>query len=142
MFTKLCTFSWVSNDIVPVGYETNFLLVYDLSAASYTRAGIEFAVVNHLEDLGLVTFDIHGDYAFSNLSKYITVFYHGRPLQIKFPEIKNDLDVGSVLLTRAGQELAPICGANRSEEHYSYVISKWSREGLVLTSPTSTEDSP
>ena len=45
----------------------------------------------------------------------------------------NETQLGKVLLTQVGQELALICGAEKNEEFYFYVIEKWFNSGYVLS---------
>ena len=37
----------------------------------------------------------------------------------------NELGIGMVLLTKIGQELAPICGSNPVEGFRDYVMTQW-----------------
>ncbi|MFM5551465.1 hypothetical protein ACET8J_14060 [Aeromonas veronii] len=47
----------------------------------------------------------------------------------------NKIQVGKALLTQAGQELASICGAQKNNEFYEYVIAKWHAQGLITSTP-------
>ena len=40
-------------------------------------------------------------------------------------ETDNTLEIGMVLLTKIGQELAPICGSKPVEGFRDYVMDKW-----------------
>ena len=58
------------------------------------------------------------------------------PTLIEFnKDSENEFQSGTVLLTQAGQELAAICGAQRNEEFYQYVITHWYKQGLILSTP-------
>lgn len=51
----------------------------------------------------------------------------------------NEVKLGKVILTQTGQELAPICGAQRNEEFYLYIIEKWVDAGYALSTPLFNE---
>ena len=40
----------------------------------------------------------------------------------------------TVLLTKAGAELAPICGSAPSKDFFHYVVKRWYDQGLILSS--------
>jgi hypothetical protein len=66
--------------------------------------------------------------------KYAQIFYFGTPTTIEFSKDKdNEIQIGKALLTQAGQELAPICGAQRNDNFYEYVIEKWHKSGFILS---------
>lgn len=54
-------------------------------------------------------------------------------MTIEFPNAENnDLDVGTVMLTQAGQQLAPICAAAPQEGFLDYVRNRWRQKGWVV----------
>jgi hypothetical protein len=60
------------------------------------------------------------------------VFFYGAPVTLSFPaETDNKLEIGKVLLTRAGQQLAPMCGSKPVEGFYEYMYDKWAANNLV-----------
>ena len=120
LFTKLCGFGWQIGNIVP--------LVFDVQAEIYNRYGINFGALSHLESIGLVQFNNLGGFKLLELSKIIVLHYYGRPLHLNLPkDTGNELSVGNVLLTRIGQELAPICGSKPVEGFWEYVRDKWKK---------------
>src|SRR5207249_1909827 len=53
LFTTLCRFAWMFGpDWSP--------LIYDIDDPVYTRAGINFERLSHLDDIGLITFEAAG----------------------------------------------------------------------------------
>ena len=117
-FTRLCGFGWQIADVVP--------LVFDFQADVYSRHGINFGALSHLESIGLVQFAGVTDFIRKNLPKKFTIFYYGRPITLEMPHnTNNTLRIGKVLLTRVGQELAPICGSNPIDGFLEYVKVKW-----------------
>ena len=51
---------------------------------------------------------------------------YGTPVFLEMPKDSGDeMKLGEVLLTRIGQELAPICGSKPVDGFLEYVIGKW-----------------
>ena len=124
LFTNLCGFGWQIWNIVP--------LVFNVQDELYNRSGINFNTLAHLESLGLIQFGNLAGFKRQKLAKITTVFYYGRPTNLTFPHEKdNELQIGTVLLTRAGQQLAPVCGSTPVEGFYEFVYDKWAGESLV-----------
>jgi hypothetical protein len=92
--------------------------------------------LTHLDDIGLVSFDNLAGFRRLKFPKQITVFYYGIPLNIEFSkERDNDLELGKALLTRTGQQLAGICGSKPVDGFQDYLIERWAKKGLILSSP-------
>ncbi|HET7205492.1 MAG TPA: DUF2806 domain-containing protein [Terriglobales bacterium] len=120
LFTSLCGFDWVLGGIhVP--------LIFDLKAEIYNRSEINFASVSHLESFGLIHVSTPGGFSLSIASKKMTVYYYGKHLELAFPDANNELQVGHVRLTVAGEELAQICGSMPVEGFYDFVYEHWKR---------------
>ena len=52
--------------------------------------------------------------------------YYGKPLVLEIPQdVDNVLNIGKVLLTKIGQELAPISGSKPVAGFYEYVKDRW-----------------
>ena len=118
LFNKLCGFGWQFGNIVP--------LVFDVRTEIYNRCGINFNVLSHLDSIGLVQFDNLAGFKRLKLPKSIVLRYYGRLLQVNLPkDADNELEIGKVLLTRIGQELAPICGSTPVEGFWQYVKDRW-----------------
>lgn len=124
LFMSLCGFCWVIEDLVT--------LVYGDHNEIYERHGIDFETLSHLESLGFIQYSEIAGFQRLKLPKKGTVFYHGRPVEITFPkDADNELAVGKVLLTRAGQELAPVCGSNPVDGFFDFVYDRWAGMSLV-----------
>lgn len=127
LFTNLCSFGWFIREVIP--------LIYDETHEIYKRRDITFASLKHMDDVGLVTFQSLG-FRSQGHGKFATLFYYGAPINIEFQgEENNDLKLGKVLLTKVGQELAPICGSAKSEEFIDYVIEEWHKLGYITSCP-------
>lgn len=129
LFTKLCGFGWVIGNIVP--------LVLDTQGTIYNDNGIDFSSLSHLESLGLIRFDFFAGFKRLRFPKNFEVFYFGTRLELTFPnDADNALHLGNVLLTKAGQELAPICDSKAVDGFFHFVYDTWAKQSLVPTRQT------
>lgn len=126
LFTPLCQFIWVQGDPLP--------LIYDLKHEIYREQGIDVPLLHHLEAAGLISL-APGGYVKKRLGKHTRLFYFGQPTKIQFPgNASNQLDLGHVLLTDRGKTLVARCNASRNQAFYEYVIARWLRQGMVVSS--------
>ena len=118
LFSKLCSFGFDISGVFP--------LIYDVNHSIYTDHGINFMAISHLENLGLIHFDNLAGYVRKGLGQKGFVYYFDNKVWIEFqkPE-NNELQLGHVLLTQTGQQLAPICGAQPRDGFVDYVKEKW-----------------
>ncbi|MDG6027482.1 MAG: DUF2806 domain-containing protein [Candidatus Brocadia sp.] len=124
LFMKLCGFGWMIGNVCP--------LIFDVQASVYNYHGLNFNALSHLESLGLVQFNSLSGFRRLGIPKVVTVHYYGRPVTLTFPtETENDLDLGHVLLTRAGQQLAPVCAPTPVEGFFEYVKNRWMGQSLI-----------
>lgn len=129
LFQSLCAFGWIVENVVP--------LIYDASAEIYKNHGVDFGSLKHLDEIGLLSLESHGGYMQTQLPQRIRVSYYGEPVDIEFENEKdNELDIGHVLLSKTGQELAFICGAQAVPEFFDHVVDKWKHvQGLNVSLP-------
>ena len=124
LFTRFCGFCWDIGIIMP--------LIYDHQADIYTRNGITFVAMGHLEALGLVKAVDFGSIERTIQQKSGVAHYYGRSQLLIFPnEYGGSLDVGQAVLTQAGLEMAPICGSKPVDGFFEYVYDRWAKESLV-----------
>ena len=118
LFTKLCGFIWIIERLKP--------LVFDYQAEIYNGNGIDFDTLNHLDSIGLIQFQPLSRFKTVNLPKKFSVGYYGKPLSLEMPkDSENEITIGQVMLTRIGQELAPICGSKPVDGFWEYVKEQW-----------------
>jgi Protein of unknown function (DUF2806) len=136
LFSQLCSFGVSLGQLTP--------LVYDSNHEIYTKHGIDFGVVSHLASIGLIQFSELAGYVIEGLNQKGHVQYFGTGIWVEFTQEKdNALQVGKVLLTKAGRQLAPISGAGPIEGFVEYVQEQWKGFGyktepsIVTTSPAS-----
>lgn len=124
IFARLCTFKIEISDVVP--------MIYDLENEIYTRQKINFNSLSHLESIGLIQFDGMTSFGRMKLPEKITVRYYGETADLEFPgEADNSMNLGMVLLTQIGQELAPICGSSPDSQFLQYLRDKWKQLGYI-----------
>ena len=118
LFAALCGFGWDMGDLVP--------LVFDTQAEIYNRHGINFGSLTHLDSIGLIQFNNLAGFRSLRLPKRVSMKYYGWPLELEFPkDDDNELLLGNVLLTKVGQELAPICGGKPVAGFVEFMQERW-----------------
>lgn len=123
LFTNLCGFSIAGGDIFP--------LILDQKAEIYLKNGINFGSLNHLESIGLIKLNVIQGYVLEGLQKNLTLFSFGIPIYFLLPaESNNKLEIGYVMLTKAGQQLAPICGAQLNTGFLDYMFEHYKKKGI------------
>lgn len=129
LFTQLCTFAISGGEIFP--------LVLDYNADIYLKKGINFGALNHLDSLGLIKFNNLQTFILQNLPQNVTFLYLGIPVSFKLKaESKNNFEIGHVMLTQTGQQLAPICGAQIDIEFINYLTDYYRKKGIEVNSPS------
>ena len=82
----------------------------------------------HLNEIGLITYttDREGFFGETELPKRIILHYFGDPVQVEFTKPKkNVMDVGRVLYSKSGVELARISDAVANPAFRDYVMKIW-----------------
>lgn len=134
LFSTLCGFGWmIGNEVVP--------LVFDTQSVVYNVHGLRFNSLSHLESIGFVQCSHLTGYSQLHLPKNFSVSYYGRLMTMEMPsDADNKLGIGLVLLTKVGQELAPICGSKPVDGFWEYVMDKWKqynpKPGAEIKIPT------
>jgi hypothetical protein len=127
LFTTFCQFVWVLGKLTP--------LIYEVDNDTYKKHGITFDSLNHLDTIGLISFEPLSEYKLMGYRKTVGVAYYGRGIQIEFRnEDGNEIQIGHAMLTTTGKELAPVCGSTQNEEFYQYVLRNWVEKELILSS--------
>lgn len=127
LFTAFCQFVWVVGEPSP--------LIYEIDNEIYKQQGITFASLKHLDAIGLISFESVSGYARTGFPKYGQAYYYGLPTTIEFPsDANNQMSIGHALFTSTGLELVGVSGSQRSQAFYEYVVAKWFKDGLVLSS--------
>jgi hypothetical protein len=126
-FKKLCSFGWRISELVP--------LIYDHTDRMYQEDGQYFDALKHLAEIGLASFEPLAEYSYleTKLPQTFVVSFYGKPFEVAFPKPENNiLPLGQVLLSKAGQQLAPICGSAPHPGFQDYVLARWRAMGLPV----------
>lgn len=126
IFSQFCSSCWmIGNPCV---------IIANFKSDVYERRKINFSVLKHLDDIGLLRLDSLGGFVRSELPREFSVFYFGTQVDIILPipeGAKGSFPVGNVLLSRTGSELAKICGAQRDDELMEHTIGWWQAAGIT-----------
>lgn len=118
LFTQLCCFAIDAGTLRP--------LVFDCRDDIYKGRKINFSSLIHLQSIGLIRFDNIAGFRQLKLPKRVTFSYYGEQINLEMNrDSDNELDIGQVLLTSVGEELAPICGSHSIPGFLDYVKVKW-----------------
>jgi hypothetical protein len=127
LFTSLCSFAWMFGSVTP--------LILDATHEIYTKNGIDFQSLKHLDAIGLISFDPISGYRRLGFGKYAHVYYYGEPTLLEFEADQNELPIGSVLLTSTGSELISLSGSKPNHEFYEYILKAWFAKNIILSCP-------
>ncbi len=125
LFTNLCNFS------IELGGKTP--LIYEHTNAFYNSHGITFEILSHLESIGLIQFDHLYGYLKNGLDQKRYVNYFNEKLWVEFPKPEdNEMNIGKVLLTQVGNQLAKVCNPIPIEGFRTYIKEKWQDIGYKV----------
>ncbi len=98
LFTNFCQFVWMVGGATP--------LIFDFENEIYTKNGINFASLKHLDAIGLISFESLSGYRRFGLPKKAVFFYYGQPTLVEFEnDNNNEVQIGKVLLLKLGLNL-------------------------------------
>ena len=120
LFQELCRFGGrvAINEFHP--------LIFDCQSPIYNELGIDFASLSHLDSLGLIRFDPVSGFSVNELPKNFSVIYDSQTLSLEMSNDKdNSLEIGMVILSKAGKELAQVVKSPRVDGFYDYIKDKW-----------------
>lgn len=125
LFSDLCNFVWaIGKEPIP--------LVYDLSHAIYTNAGINSRTCTYLKELGLVNYEAP-IFHFGEVGQGVTATYHFHEVKITSTTNTRGLITGDVALTFTGMQLSGLCDAEPVDGFFEYVMGEWQKQGAFIT---------
>ena len=118
LFQVLCRFIWIVGKFAPV--------VFNVQDQIYNDLGLNFNTLTHLDSIGLIQFSNISGFVRTGLPKKFTVAYGNQHLDLTMKDnADNNLPIGKVLLTKVGEELAPLAKAIRVEGFEDYIKGIW-----------------
>ncbi len=124
LFERLCGYTWWAAGENPI--------IFDHNNPLYTDNGVDFEALAHLESLGLIQFDLTTNYVRTNIHETLTVRYFNHSAVLQLGQASaNRLDVGSVIFTRAGQEMSTVCRRVEIPGIFEYVTGVWAQRGVT-----------
>jgi len=118
LFTSLCGFAWTFSNPAPI--------IIDLSYEAFVKRNLTFGSLTNLEALGLLRFNASPTFALKTPPNQIIITsYFGRMVFLN----PHTLNLGVVILTQPGEQLARVCGATPVDGYFEYMLRRWG--GLV-----------
>jgi hypothetical protein len=128
LFTKLCGFAWMFGIVT--------LFIFDEETSIYNDKGINFNSLTHLDSIGLINFNFTSGFRRLKLPKSFRISYYDSSVAVELHnEENNEIEIGKVLLTQTGQQLATLCGSQPVEGFQDYVLEEWLKKGIIVSSP-------
>jgi hypothetical protein len=100
----------------------------------YRSNGIHFSSLRHLDDIGIVKFITEQTFALTDFQLPISYFDTPSNIHLEGAQ-KKELTIGNILLTKVGEELAKISGAEEVEGFFEYSLTQWHNRNHNLSSP-------
>ena len=120
LFTTLCGFNFFVKDLVP--------LVFDEMHHIYNENGINFEGLTLLDSIGLIQFRAVSRLVLGLVQEKGVVKHYDQSWILTVGDVhNNNLEIGKALLTKIGQELAPICGSKPVPGFADYVMEQWKK---------------
>jgi hypothetical protein len=123
LFTKLCGLVWIIDKMhIPV--------VLDVEAPYVVAARLRFDLLMHLGAIGLIEVNTSGSFRLNKKSPKVDVNYMGTVHKLRSADgTERRLNIGSVVLTAAGSQLASIVDVERSAEYEKATLDQWKAHG-------------
>lgn len=88
--------------------------------------------MRHLDDIGLIKLELLSEFSIGNLPKSLRALYYEDEVILELnKENENKIDVGAVVLTKVGAQLAPLTNAQPVDGFMVFVLNRWARAGLA-----------
>ena len=124
LFSKLCGYGCQMGQVIPI--------IYDVQHEIYNKNGINFMTLSNLESIGLINFNNIAGFQLLKLPKTFSILYYGQHIKFEMPkDADNSIELGKVLLTKLGQELAPICGSQPVDGFKEYILECWKSKNYI-----------
>lgn len=126
LFAKFCTFTFYVGTLQP--------FLYSIKTNTLSKYGLNFVNVNHLQSIGLITLEQDG-YRMDIREEHATISYYGKLMHLDVPSEPKFMNIGSVMLTNSGRQLAGICDSAPSSDYLVDIIERWMEFGYAISVP-------
>lgn len=127
LFSRLCRYVvHIDGDLEAI------VLVPNLPNSPYDD--LDFEKLLHLSHIGLISYDGRSGFSICELKRTENFEYCQQSMIIEFQNNSNSLNMGYVMLTKAGKELARYCEVAPSEEFLQSIITHWVGNGASIYS--------
>lgn len=123
-FTAICNLCWKS------GANFHPFLYRRQLGDVYARNGINGTMLRNLESIGLITISETG-FLDKSPKRNIEFSYFGNEVLLT-RTTTSKFNLGSIVLTKVGKELAPICGGRPIDGYFEGIISFWRDQGHIV----------
>lgn len=136
-FNKLCSFVWLRDG-------SPFAIISSVGGVQEAFVP-NFSELRHLSDIGLISFSSSTlNNGYNIRQKSVVLSYGDRRIKISSREKESDasdfsIDIGYVLLTQIGQELAIVSQPVINPQVVDYAIAFWTKRGFSVTHLTDLE---
>lgn len=125
LFSKLCSYCFKIAGPTP--------LIYDYKDSIYSSHGLTFSVLSHLESIGLIQFNLLAGYLRKGFGQKGYLEYFTEKVWIELPLTEdNKIQLGQVILTQVGNQLAKVCEPTLIHGFRNYVKEKWQGYGYKV----------
>lgn len=133
-FSSLCNFNWIIGANQP--------LIFDHNNDIYKTNGVNFAILTHLDTIGLIKFDPLAGYVKDELPEKFVIQYHKTLLGVNLKQgSENKLNIGNAILTVVGRELATTIVPKQITDLPKYVEEYYKSKGVEIFDPKNRNSS-
>ena len=105
--------------------------IYSFNDIIYRDNGVNYQMLMHLDEIGLIDFAPLSEHrTLQGLQEKGYLNYFDHTIFIDFHRPSPSLNIGSVILTKTGTELVPICDAEPVDGFIDYLKTKWKEFGI------------
>ena len=123
LFTAVCNFTWWFR--APYSYAAPIIFagIGEPVHETYSRAGLNFESLTLLNSLGLIQFDAATGFVWNDAANPLHASYFGRVALV--PNEAQNLNLGNVIFTRSGSELASVCHSSAVDGFFEFTRGQW-----------------
>lgn len=129
LFTTICGLSLTTEP----GKGQHLPIFLNESSPLYKDLGLTFTALSNLDSIGLIKFNNTGGVRLPGVPKRLSLFYFDTVVLFSFPnENNNNMNLGNVMLTQVGMQLAPICGAHAIPGFLEHITSEYAKNKIIV----------